>query len=83
MYEGFLQRMVERVRPLCNGVDDDDYQMCISHSDAELRQIDAGNSAMSDEDFDRLLKDDSDVRDMLTYNKKFTKTQKAKLKAAE
>ena len=48
-----------------------------------MRQIAAGNSAMSDEDFDRLLKDGSDVCDMLTYNKKLTKTQKAKLKAAE
>jgi AcrR family transcriptional regulator len=27
MYEGFLQRMVERVRPLCNGVDDEQIEL--------------------------------------------------------
>ncbi|MGI9263096.1 MAG: HEAT repeat domain-containing protein, partial [Woeseiaceae bacterium] len=67
-----------------NKLNEEDYQVCISHSNAELRQIAAGNSDLSDEDFDRLLKDtDSDVRDMLTCNKNLTKTQKAKLKAAK
>jgi len=27
MYEGFLQRMVERVRPLCNGLDDEQIEL--------------------------------------------------------
>lgn len=58
-----------------------DVLRCANHDDPAVREVIASNHAMSDDVFERLLKDTDNIRNALAYNKELTKVQKARIKA--